>query len=77
MKSDFKPVVRNKRTNDLYFYNGGNSFTNIRTQKSGEVSNEEAKRTFSINTQATVLINDYPIVAKMITKLGLVFEKNK
>lgn len=77
MKSDFKPVVRNKRTNDFYFYNGGNSFTNIRTQRSGEVSDEDAKRTFSINTQATVLINDYPIVAKMIAKLGLVFEQNK
>ena len=71
---DFKPVVRNKHTNDLYFYNGENSFTNIRTKTSGTVSDEVARKTFNINYEATSIINDYPIVAEMINKLQLIIE---
>ena len=75
MKSDFKPVVRNYRSNDLYFYNGENSFTNIRTGKSGTVTDEAARKTFGINPEATILLNEYPMIAEMINKLQLIIEK--
>lgn len=73
----FRPVVRNKRTNDLYWYNGGNSFTNIRTGKSGEVTDEAAKQTFNMNVEATYLINEYPMIAELINRLKLVIENKK
>lgn len=77
-QSDFKPVVRNVRSNDLYFYEGENIFTNIRTGKSGTVTDEAARKTFSINAEATILFNEYPLLEKFVNKLGLTIEpKNK
>lgn len=76
MKSDSKPVVRNKRTGDAYFYNGENNFTNIRTGVSGTVSDEAAQKTFSINLEATALFNDFPNLTTLVNKLGLALEKN-
>lgn len=72
-----KPVVRNIRTNDLYFYEGGNFFTNIRSGISGKVSDEAAKKTFSINLECTILFNEYPIITEMIKRLDLTFDNNK
>jgi hypothetical protein len=69
-----KPVVRNKRTNDLYFYEGENRFTNIRSGIGGVVSDEAARKTFSINSEATILLNENPNVVELIKRLGLVIE---
>ena len=77
MKSDFKPVVRNVRSNDLYFYEGENKFTNIRTGKSGIVTEESARKTFNINLEATAILNEYPMVVEMIKKMQLIIENKK
>lgn len=77
MKSDFKPVVRNVRSNDLYFYEGENKFTNIRTGNSGIVSDDAASKTFTINAEATIILNEYPNVIELIKRLGLIIENKK
>ena len=72
-----KPIVRNIQNNDLYFYEGENKFRNIRTGKSGVVDDEAARRVFKINIEATEIINEYPIIEKMIKTLSLKFDNNK
>jgi len=69
------PIVRNKKTNDLYQFLGGNRFRNIRTGTEGDVSDEAATANFLINAEATLLVGEYPIIAEMIRKLNLKFEK--
>jgi hypothetical protein len=73
----FKPVVRNIQNNDAYFYLGENKFQNIRTGKEGEIDDETAQRVFKINVEASAIINEYPIVAELISKLNLKFDNNK
>lgn len=70
-----KPVVRNIQNDQLYFFNGGNSFTNIQSGKVGEVNGELAQKIFRFNIQATEIINEYPIVEKMIKILKLNYSK--
>jgi hypothetical protein len=71
------PIVRNIYTNDLYKYEGGNRFTNLRTRVSGDVSNEVAKKTFLINAEATIVINENKVIEKLINILNLKIEKNE
>lgn len=71
---NFKPVVRNVKTDDLYFYEGENKFTNIRTGIGGIVSDTAAQNTFKINLDATRLINENPNIEKLIKALGLRME---
>lgn len=68
-------VVRNKKTDDLYKFNGGNSFTNIRTGVTGEVSDEAARKTFAINLEATQLLSEYPLILDLIKTLNLKIDK--
>lgn len=70
--NDKKPVVRNIRTNDLYFYEGENRFTNISSGVSGIISDTAAQKTFKLNEEATYLLNEYPMVAVLINRLKLV-----
>ena len=72
MKSDFKPVVRNIKTNDIYFYEGENKFTNIRTGVGGAVSDKAAAKTFIIASELSVLLNEFPTVADFISRLNLI-----
>ena len=72
-----KPVVRNIQTGDLYFYEGENIFKNIRTEKSGKVEDEMARKVFRFNIEATEMINEFPNLEIMINKLKLKFEKNE
>ncbi len=72
-----KPVVRNIQNMELYFYEGENSFKNIRTEKTGIVDDETAKRIFKINVEATMIINEYPEVGNLIKTLNLKFDNNK
>lgn len=72
-----KPVCRNIQNNDLYFYLGENVFKNIRTGKSGTVDDETAKRVFKMNIEATEIINEFPNIEMLISKLNLKFEKNE
>ena len=75
MKSDFKPIVRHIKTNELYSYEGGNKFTNLRTQHSGIVGDGTASKVFKINVEMTQLINEFPIIETMINKLNLIYDK--
>lgn len=71
-KYHFKPVVRNIRTKDIYFYHGNNEFENIRTGKKGKVSDNAARNTFKINPELSVLLNEFPMIAVLINKIDLV-----
>lgn len=73
----FKPVVRNIQNNDLYFYAGDNRFENIRTGKDGIVDDDTAARIFKINTAASEILNEYPLIGELIQKLNLKFDNNK
>lgn len=66
-----KPVVRNIKNDDLYFYEGENKFENIRTGLKGSVSDTAAQKTFLINVEATEILNEFPLVAEMISRLDL------
>jgi hypothetical protein len=72
--SHFKPVVRNINTHDLYFYNGENEFTNIRTGVTGKVSDTAAAKTFKINPELSILLNENPLIATLINKAQLTVE---
>jgi hypothetical protein len=71
------PIVRNIITNDLYKYEGGNKFTNLRSGVSGEVSDEAARKTFLINVEATIVINQNKVIEKLINILNLKIDKNE
>ena len=70
-------IVRNIQNNDLYEFFGENKFQNLRTQKEGVVSDEQAKDIFKINIEATEIISEYPLVAELINKCNLKFDNNK
>lgn len=70
-------IVRNQQNNDAYEYFGENKFKNLRTQKEGVVSDEQAKEIFKINLEATEIISEYPLVAELINKCNLKFDNNK
>lgn len=72
--SPFKPVVRNIRTKDIYFYKGDNEFENIRTGVSGKVTDVAAQKTFRLNPELSVLLNEFPILSTLINKLELTVE---
>lgn len=69
------PVVRNIKTNDLYQYEGGNTFVNLRTGAGGEVSDDVARKAFVINVEATMLINEFPVIKELIQRLNMKIEK--
>ena len=71
MMSHFKPVVRNIRTKDIYFYKGNNEFENIRTGVSGKISDVAAQKTFRLNPELSALLNEFPMLATLINKLSL------
>lgn len=68
-------IVRNIQNNDLYLWLGENRFRNLRTGKEGEVDEEKAKEIFKINLEATAMINEFPIIKTIISKLNLKIEK--
>lgn len=72
--SDFKPICRNVQNNDLYQFLGGNTFRNLRTGKSGEVDENKAAEILKFNVEATTIINEFPIVELMISKLNLKYD---
>ena len=70
-------IVRNKKTNFLYKYIVDNIFENIATGIIGKVSDEAAQKTFVINLDATELINEHPVIEKLIRTLNLKIEVPK
>lgn len=69
---DHFAVVRNTQNNQLYKYVGGTTYINVITGKTGEVSDDVAKRIFVINLPATDVLNKYPNVEYLIKKLELI-----
>jgi DNA-binding response OmpR family regulator len=65
-------VVRNIQNNQLYKYVGGTTYINVITGRSGEVSDDVAKRIFKINLGATDMLNKYPNVEELINRLELI-----
>ena len=72
-----RPVCRNIQNDQLYFFEGGKTFRNIRTGQAGDVEEEKARDVFRFNMQATELINEYPIVEEMIKTLNLKIDNLK
>ena len=70
----FKPVVRNIKTRDVYFYEGDNRFTNIRTGVSGKLTDVAIQNTFKINAELSILLNENPMIAEMIKRLNMTTE---
>lgn len=70
-------VVRNIQNNDLYRYLGNNVFRNIRTGVEGIVSEEKAKEVFKINLEATWMIEEYPQIEELISRMNLRIDKDK
>jgi len=68
-------IVRHIQNNDLYRYLGENKFRNLRTGNEGIIPDEIAKETLRINTDATIILNEYPEVEKMIKQLKLRFDE--
>lgn len=67
-------IVRNIENNDLYRYLGENKFRNIRTGKEGVVEEEQARKVFKINLEATQILNEYPEIEEMVKRLNLKFD---
>lgn len=70
-------ICRNIQNNDLYRYFGENKFRNLRTGNEGVLEDENAREVLKINVEATVIINEYPIIEDLIKKLNLKFDNNK
>jgi hypothetical protein len=66
-----KLILRNIKTSDLYEHIEDNKFVNLRTLKSGEVTEELAAKVFRINVEATELIHKNPAIKNLINKLQL------
>jgi len=66
-----KPICQHKKNKDMYRYEGDNKFTNMRTNQSGEVSDELANKIFIFCPEVSETIKDYPIVEEMISRLQL------
>lgn len=67
----FYPVVSNRKTNDLYFFRGGTTFENIKTNKTGEVPVDLANKVFAMEPIVSQMINDFPLIGDLIKKLEL------
>lgn len=70
-------VLRNIKTNDIYLHLSGNKFRNLRTGVQGEIPDQTLINIFRLNMEATVLINQYPLVEKLINQLNLKIENNE
>lgn len=68
-------IVRNIQNNMIYRYVGNDTYVNIVTGKSGEVSPDLARSIFKISLELTEILNQYPLVEEMITKLRLLCDK--
>lgn len=73
--SDSFAVVRHINTNRLYKYHGNDEYTNLFTGVRGRIPPEQAQRMFKINLEFTEILNQYPLILELITKLKLVCDK--
>lgn len=71
-----KPICRNIQNNQFYFFEGGNTFTNIVSGRSGEVDDEKAREIFRFNLALSEMMNEFPEVENLIKVLNLKFDNN-
>lgn len=71
-----KPICRNIQNHQLYFFEGGNTFRNVVTGKSGEVPDEKAREIFRFNPALSEMMHEYPVVEELIKTLNLKFDNN-
>lgn len=70
-------VVIHKTRRVPYLYLGENKFRNLHTGQEGVVTDEQAREVFAINLPLTGLVEEYPLVGKLISVLELRIESNK
>lgn len=70
-----KSVLRNIKTNDIYLHISDNKFRNLRTGVEGEIPDQTLTNIFRLNMEATILINEYPLIENLINSLNLKIEK--
>lgn len=68
-------IVRHIKSNVPYEYLGENKFRNLCTQQEGIVEDDKAREIFVINVEMTVLINEYPVLRELISRLKLKIDK--
>lgn len=67
-------IVRHKKTNFLYSTEDGIKYKNLITDAVGEVPEDVAQKIFSINLNATEILNNNPNVIALIKSLELKIE---
>lgn len=67
-------ILRNIQNNQLYGHIGGNKYVNLISGVVGEVPEDLANKYFKINLQATKIIQDFPEIQTLISKLGLTID---
>lgn len=70
-------IVRHKKTNLLYSTEDGVIYKNLITEVEGNVPEEVCKNVFSINLDATEILNNNPNVLSLIKSLKLKIEPNE
>lgn len=68
-------VLRLKKNDDLFRHIEGDKYLNIRTQKEWEIPPEKASEIFVLNVEASILLNEYPMIEKLIASLKLTIER--
>ena len=64
-------IVRHISNNCLYEYFGEDKYVNLVSGKSGVIDPDKARSILKINLDATVLIDQYPMIKELINKLQL------
>lgn len=70
------PILRNTQNDDMYSWDG-EKYKNLRTGVEGAVDDETAKKVFVINTQATILMHEFPLVEELVSRLNFTFDNYK
>ena len=68
-------ICRNTQTNDLYLYQGDNTYKNLRTGAVSVIPEDMAQKYLAVNIVAPQIINDFPLVAEMINRLNMCVDK--
>ena len=68
-------VLKNVQNLDLYRHIKDNTFKNLRTGAEGEIPEELTNKILTIDFNATMLFNKYPLLEELVFKLKLKIEK--
>lgn len=68
------PLVYGKHNNTLYKYNGGTSFTNLKTKVTGEIEIEKANTLFSFPLELNEIVLKHKNVLRLIESFSFNIE---